>query len=269
MVSLIRCCHSGLLVLGMSIAIVPEVRSAHLYWGNVAAGEIRRAKLDGSGQQVLVSGLNDPHRVVLDPEGGQLYWPNFGSGSIQRVNVDGTGHTTLIQGLASPNLLTLDLAGGKIYWSAQGTADIRRANFDGSEPEILIRGQNFPAGIALDVSSGHIYWCNVGSGEILRANLDGTEPQVLVTGQSQPAIITLDLSIPVPLKLQAATTSDAGMTLSWNALMGRAYQVEFKNDLEQTNRRQASRVTATNTTMSLIDPVVTDPHRLYRVILLP
>ena len=59
-----------------------------------------------------------------------------------------------------------------------------------------------------------------------RAKLDGTEPQVLIRGQSQPAIVTLDLSVPPPLNLQVATTSDAGLTLSWNALMGRAYRVQ-------------------------------------------
>ena len=55
--------------------------------------------------------------------------------------------------------------------------------------------------------------------DIRRAKLDGTEPQVLIRGQSQPAIVTLDLSVPPPLNLQVATTSDAGLTLSWNALM--------------------------------------------------
>ena len=68
-----------------------------------------------------------------------------------------------------------------------------------------------------------------------RAKLDGTEPQVLIRGQSQPAIVTLDLSVPPPLNLQVATTSDAGLTLSWNALMGRAYRVQFNTDLTLTN----------------------------------
>jgi hypothetical protein len=172
--------------------------------------------------------------------------------------------------LASATVGRLELAGRKMYWTAQGTGDIRRANLDGSEPEILIRGQNFPTGIALDVNSGHIYWSNVDGGDIRRANLDGTEPQVLITGQSQPAIVTLDLSVPPPLNLQVATTSDASLTLCWNALMGRAYRVQFNTDLTQTNwSNLVLRRTATNTIMSTVDSTVNDPQRFYRVLLLP
>ncbi len=92
----------------------------------------------------------------------------------------------------------------------------------------------------------------------------------LIRGQSQPAIVTLDLSVLPPLNLQVATTSDAGLALSWNALMGRAYQVQFKTDLTQTNWSNLGlRVTATNTTMIAFDPVGSDPQRFYRVFLLP
>ena len=106
--------------------------------------------------------------------------------------------------------------------------------------------------------------------DIRRAKLDDTEPQVLIRGQSQPAIVTLDLSVPPPLNLQVATTSDAGLTLSWNALMGRAYRVQFNTDLTLTNwSNLVLRRTVTNTTMTAVDSTVSDPQRFYRVFLLP
>jgi hypothetical protein len=72
------------------------------------------------------------------------------------------------------------------------------------------------------------------------------------------------------LNLQAATTPDAGLTLSWSALMGRAYRVEFSTDLAQTNWSSLiPRLTATNITMTAADPEAADPHRFYRVLLLP
>lgn len=124
-------------------------------------------------------------------------------------------------------------------------------------------------GAIFEVRSAHLYWSNVDGGDIRRAKLDGTEPQVLVTGESQPAIVTLDLSVPPPLNLQVAATSDAGPTLGWNALMGRAYQVHFKTDLSQTWSNLVPRLTATNTTMTVSDPGAIAPQRFYRALLLP
>ena len=83
-------------------------------------------------------------------------------------------------------------------------------------------------------------------------------------------IATLDLPVPPSPNLQVATTSDAGLTLSWDALMGRAYQVQFKADLTHNSwRNLGSRITATNTTMSATHSTVSNPQRFYRVSLLP
>ena len=52
---------------------------------------IRRANLDGIGQQVLVSGLKSPGGPALDLGGGKMYWSNSGGGDIRRANLDGSG----------------------------------------------------------------------------------------------------------------------------------------------------------------------------------
>ena len=83
----------------------------------------------------------------------------------------------------------------------------------------------------------------------------------------RPAIITLDLGVLPSLNIQ---TSHNAFTLAWNALMGRAYQVQFNTDLNQTNwNNLVLRLTATNTAMSPLDSVVSEPQRSYRVLLLP
>jgi hypothetical protein len=111
---------------------------------------------------------------------------------------------------------------------------------------------------------------NSGGGEIRRANRDETGRQVLLTGLSRPVIITLDLGVLPPLNTQTATRSHNPFTLTRNALMGRAYQVQFNTDLNQTNwNNLVLRLTSTNTTMSALDSVVSEPQRSYRVLLLP
>ena len=157
-----------------------------------------------------------------------------------------------------------------MYWSVETSGDIRRANLDGSGQEILVRNLDRPAGIALDLASGKMYWIDFGGGNIRRANLDGTGQQTLITGLTGPTVITLDLSVPPPLKIRTATKADSYFTLNWNALLGRAYQVQFKSDLIQSNwANLGSRLTATNATMGTLDSVTSDPQRLYRIFLLP
>jgi len=247
-----------------------DLAGGRMYWVVSGDGTLRSANLDGSGLQTLITGLNDPHAPVLDLAGGKIYWANLGSGDVRRANLDGTGQETLVR-LASSSLVALDVAGGKMYWTLQrANGEIRRANLDGSSQEILVRGQSTPSGIALDLGNGHIYWANNVGGDIRRANLDGTGQQILLRGLSGLAVIALDLSVLPPLNLPAATQAPGTFTLNWNALMGRAYQVQFNTDLTQTNwTNLGTRQTATNTTMVAFDSVATDPQRFYRVQLLP
>jgi sugar lactone lactonase YvrE len=169
-----------------------QARSDFIYWSDFEGGDIRRANLDGSGQTILVSGLNGPTGVALDVAGGLIYWCAWGSSDIQRANLDGTGQTILVTGLNQPSGLALDLARGHMYWANYGGGDIRRANLDGSGQQILVRGGS-NAGIALELSHGLIYWTDA-SGSIQRSNLDGSEHKYLVSNQDSPRSIALDLN---------------------------------------------------------------------------
>jgi hypothetical protein len=43
-----------------------------MYWGDYNGEDIRRANLDGSGQQILITGLNAPAGPALDLAGGKM-----------------------------------------------------------------------------------------------------------------------------------------------------------------------------------------------------
>ena len=247
-----------------------NLASSQMYW-NESNGRICRASLTGGGTTVLVVGLNDPHGpVFLDVAGNKMYWTDFGGGAIRRANLLGGGLTNLVTGLAGPDNLTLDIAGGKMYWTGRVSGDIRRANLDGTSQETLVQNLNAPSGIALDVASGHIYWTEYGGGTIQRSNLDGTGKTNLITGLSGPTVIALDLSDPSPPNITRATKTAGTFTLSWSALMGRGYQVQFKSDLAQTNWTDSGGPrTATNTTMTASSNVGSDPQRFHRVVRLP
>ena len=171
-----------------------------MYWVDSVTRKIQRANLDGSGVEDLVtSGLSNPHGLALDPGAGKMYWTDIETEKIQRANLDGSGVEDLVtSGLHSPLGLALDLGAGKMYWTDWGTAKIQRANLDGSGVEDLLTrnsGLSGPLGLALDLSAGKMYWTDWGRKKIQRANLDGSGVEDLLTrnsGLSGPSGLALD-----------------------------------------------------------------------------
>ena len=173
----------------------PPKITGKIYWTDPGAKKIRRANLDGSQAEDLVTrGLDYPSGLALDTAGEKIYWTDPGNRRIQRANLDGSRVENLVTtGLIDPQGLALDLAGGKIYWTDSGTNRVQRANLDGSRVESLVTiGLHSPEGLAL--AGGKIYWTDYGTDKIQRANLDGSNVQDLVTGLISPQGLALDLA---------------------------------------------------------------------------
>ena len=203
-------------------------------WLDTSTGKIQRANLDGSEVEDLVSGLEKPDAIALDPSAGKIYWVESGTGKIQRANLDGSEVEDLVSGLATPLGIALDLSAGKIYWTDEGTVPlytggsidgpgkIQRANLDGSEVEDLVSSLETPGSIALDLSASKVYWTDVGNigdvhSKIQRANLDGSEMEDIRYSTSVPRGIALDLSsgkiywTEVPGKIKRANLDGSGV----------------------------------------------------------
>lgn len=72
----------------------------------------------------------------------------------------------------------------------------------------------------------------------------------------------------MPLVVQAAEANGA-LKISWGAVVGKAYQLQFNSDLTSTNwNNLGSAITATNAAMAAFDSIGLDSQRLYRVVLL-
>jgi hypothetical protein len=111
-----------------------QVRSQFLYWGDTYyipehGGDLRRAKLDGSGQQILVRGLDAPTGPALDLAGGKMFWADLYDGQIWRANLNGTGLELLLGQQHEPGHLAVDNVGGKMYWTTISRAGVVPAAF--------------------------------------------------------------------------------------------------------------------------------------------
>ncbi len=85
-----------------------------MYWTEIGVQMIRRANLDGSNvENIITTGLFEPSGITLDAAGGKIYWTDYGTDRIQRANLDGTNVQDLItSGLTEPVGIELNLIGG-------------------------------------------------------------------------------------------------------------------------------------------------------------
>ena len=141
-------------------SITLDVASGKMYWtsnptqGESGPGKIKRANLDGGGEEdvvVLPLGFGG---IALDLDAGKMYWTH--QRQIRRANLDGSEIEELIEfeGLVSVAGIAVDSGAGKMYWTfydfGVGPSKIQRANLDGSGIEDLVtEGIGQPVGIAL------------------------------------------------------------------------------------------------------------------------
>lgn len=189
-------------VLGVTGPSAPTIQAdttGKMYWAEPGTGTIRRASMDGSNAEDLVTGLDEPGAIVLDSTGGKMYWRDSGAGKIQRADLDGSNVQDLATGLDSPADIALELDGGKIYWTDAGSGKIQRADLGGSNAEDLVTGLVDPSDIELDITGSWMYWTDPGAGKTQRANLDGSGVQVLRDVSDSCPYILCPISIALDL----------------------------------------------------------------------
>ncbi len=122
-----------------------------------------------------------------------------------------------------------------------------------------------PAGATVNATNGLFTWT---------ANNVGTNTFTLRATDNGPGAYVDSKSFEVVVSAQELVTSiglsNQVVTLSWNAISNRAYTVEFKNNLNETNWTPlVTNLVATGATATTTDAVGTNAQRLYRIVRLP
>lgn len=172
--------------LGSPRSIAVDFFADQIYWTEAGTSMIRRAKLDGSNIEDLVTtGLESPTAIALDLVAKKMYWADDVTGKIRRANLDGSAVEDVVA--SSANSIAIDVVAEKLYWSMWSV--VRRANLDGSGIEEVAVGFCDLRGVALDLNARKMYWaenwklaCGIfdGSGYIMRADLDGSNAEFIV-----------------------------------------------------------------------------------------
>ena len=151
-----------------------------MYWTDSTAGSINRADLDGSGTEVLVTGIVSPKGIVL-LDGRKIYWTDSGTNKIQAANLDGSQIEDIVTGLDYPGDIALDMDGSKIYWTNSRSGIIQRSNFNGSQVEEFGTGSS--GGIAIDSERSRLVWTNATSSwdiSFMQRPLNGSRGEAIV-----------------------------------------------------------------------------------------
>ena len=157
--------------------IALDVADNWMYWADNGTNKIRRARLDGTDPQDVVTGLSFPADLALDLDAGKIYWADRDGNEIRRANLDGSSPQAVRTGIVQPYYLALDPAQGQVYWSDFDSPTIHRANMDGSggvEDLDFLTGLDRVRDLALDPAAGKLYWGDRDTSKVRRANLDGS-----------------------------------------------------------------------------------------------
>ena len=106
--------------------IALDLTNSHIYWLE-ASGKVRRANLDGTGVQDLVTGVTEGRGIALDLTDNHIYWTEAGSSKIRRANLDGTGVQDLITGIGQGEGIALEF--GASESSSSSSEEIRYVPF--------------------------------------------------------------------------------------------------------------------------------------------
>ncbi|XP_069377921.1 low-density lipoprotein receptor-related protein 8-like isoform X1 [Paralichthys olivaceus] len=159
-----------------------------LYWTGVESGSINVSLLDGSIQRQLITGLDKPSAVAVDPLRGFLFWAQCGSfPKIESAGLDGRDTVALVtSSIRCPVALSVDMPRQLLYWADQRS--ISRVNFKGRDRKTVVESNGYldrPFGLA--VFEGFVYWSEEVTRSICRANKhNGSQLQILLTNVASP-----------------------------------------------------------------------------------
>lgn len=130
-------------------------------WFGSTTDTIRRANLDGTGAENLITGDHTSFQVgdlALDTTNAKLYWSDYIYRGIRRADLDGSHIVDVATDLGSlwaSGSLAVDPTGGWLYVSAD--SDLVRLRLDGSQREVLYRGIA-TRDLAVNPVTESLYW---------------------------------------------------------------------------------------------------------------
>eukprot|EP00058_Branchiostoma_floridae_P017897 XP_002603386.1 hypothetical protein BRAFLDRAFT_80379 [Branchiostoma floridae] len=112
--------------------------ASNIYWTEKDNGAINVARLDGSFRKVLVTGLDQPSGIAVQPEQKSLYWTE--TGSISRATLAGTVKEVIVSAqtdvaVGNPTGIAVDPLNSRLYWTDGERGTVMSSNLRGEDAE--------------------------------------------------------------------------------------------------------------------------------------
>ena len=185
------------------LGVALDLAFGKMYWNDRQG--VKRANLDGSDEELLVTGAAGGF-IALDLPAERMYWVQ--AGTIKSAAMaPGAGVTTVVSGQAAVFGIAIDHARGELYWlQLNKKGQIRRSNLDGSEIQTIIERPEagFLGGLAIDPAVERLYWTEAAAHDIATSKLDGSRVQTLFSvGEDMPVGIAVETADPHPANASA------------------------------------------------------------------
>ncbi|KAF3832984.1 hypothetical protein F7725_026649 [Dissostichus mawsoni] len=230
---------------------------AKLYYTDVTLDVIRRANLDGTGMETVISqGLKTTDGLAVDWVSRNMYWTDTGRNTIEVAHLDGTSRKVLVNNsLDEPRAIAVFPSKGYLFWTDWGhIAKIERSHLDGSDRKVLINTDlGWPNGLTLDYDTRRIFWVDAHLDRIESSDLNGKLRQVLVSPVSHPFALTQLKPVSSPLT-PFSRLSQQDRWIYWTDWQTKSIQRVDKH----TGRNKE---TVLNNVEGLMDIIVVSPHR--------
>uniref|UniRef100_A0AAR2J7U9 EGF-like domain-containing protein n=1 Tax=Pygocentrus nattereri TaxID=42514 RepID=A0AAR2J7U9_PYGNA len=123
---------------------------------------ILRMKLDGGGQERVVSGVGKSMLLDFHFKAGRLYWINTHSGVLSQADLDGTNKKKVLSLGKGISGLAVDWIENKIFWSSRKRGTIQRVDSDGKNKTTVLRNLSQPSSLAIDANERFLFWLSAG-----------------------------------------------------------------------------------------------------------
>jgi DNA-binding beta-propeller fold protein YncE len=146
-----------------------ENPDCQIYFASPTNNTINRVRLDGSGMEVILDGLDSPHGLTFDYATRKMYFTEWNSSNIMRADMDGHNLETLYKGENGGGLgIAIDPDRGMMFWSEYYNG-LYKGSMNGDTPAILLVSSEqlgvcsggVSMGVALDPANQQVYFASV------------------------------------------------------------------------------------------------------------
>lgn len=129
----------------------------NIYWSVAKRNLIEVARLNGSSRYVVLSNVDSPKAIAVDPVAGYLFYA--GDKRIGRTGLDGSQLFILANKTSQVTSLAVDINNQVVYWSETNTNVIMRVDYDGNSKTVMLN-HSLVHPVAVTVLDKTLYWAD-------------------------------------------------------------------------------------------------------------